>query len=399
MNVRTFVASTTLATVVLVAGCATTTERFLGAEHDPEPAPSFVVDAGADATGSSFELTNYCPSSKCTGGRTTCPSSRFPCDIDLQTDPNNCGSCGFVCPKDANGATFACAEGKCQMACLTPQLNCNGIVDDGCELTPNTNDNCGACGVTCTDPAKSCVGITTTTWRCGCLPGQTPCDVTGIGPMCFDLREKDVDCGACNNACDPTNDGAPSYPNAHYGCKNSECGHLKCDPYWLDCNHKPGEEDVDGCETFAMDPNNCGSCGTVCAAGQECLFEGFPPSPKCLCKPGETLCVSFDILGVCVDINTDPRNCGGCGNVCPADITSQTFYPVCVNGSCETRCLAGHANCNGNLEDGCETQIEFDPHNCGECGHECDGVAGQACIGGRCAVEPCDADAGEVVPQ
>ena len=400
MNVRTFVASTSLAAVVLVAGCATTAERFLGAEPAPEQAPPFVADAGTDALDTDFELTNYCPSSKCTGGRTTCPSSRFPCDIDLRSDPNNCGSCGFVCPKSANGATFACGEGKCQMQCQANplRLDCNGIIDDGCEIAPNTNENCGGCGITCTDPANPCVKIAPNVWKCGCVPGRIPCVVKGE-TVCLDPREDNDNCGACNNECDPTNDGAVSYPNAYYGCKNSECGHLKCQSGWGDCNSKAGEEDVDGCETFLLDPNHCGDCGTVCAEGQQCLVGNeYPPQPTCMCPPGSTLCAK-GLVGSCVDINNDARNCGGCGNVCPPSTTLNTLYPVCVNGSCETRCETGFANCNGNVDDGCEVQTDFDPHNCGECGHECDAVAGQACIGGRCAVEPCDADAGEVVTQ
>jgi hypothetical protein len=57
--------------------------------------------------------------------------------------------------------------------------------------------------------------------------------------------------------------------------------------------------------------------------------------------------------------------------------------------------VEGRADCNGNLEDSCEVKIDSDPYNCGACGVVCDAVAGQACVHGRCAVEPCpEQDAG-----
>src|SRR5919199_1729481 len=43
--------------------------------------------------------------------------------------------------------------------------------------------------------------------------------------------------------------------------------------------------------------------GTTCQNG-ECL------TPQG-CQPGETLCA-----GQCVDLSSDPENCGACGNVC-----------------------------------------------------------------------------------
>ncbi|AKU95633.1 hypothetical protein AKJ09_02297 [Labilithrix luteola] len=57
---------------------------------------------------------------------------------------------------------------------------------------------------------------------------------------------------------------------------------------------------------------------------------------------------------------------------------------------CRLDCGTGRANCNGNQSDACETNIDSDPNNCGGCGITCNAVAGQACVQGRCVVEPCD---------
>lgn len=389
MSIRTFVASTSFAAIVLAVGCATTTEQYLGAEDGGSP-PTFIAEGGSDTPDSTFALTAYCPSSECPANRTTCPSSRFLCDIDFQSDPNNCGSCGFVCPKDALGASFACVAGKCEMTCAVadPRLDCNGIVDDGCEVKPTTNDNCGGCGVKCTDPEKPCVMTSTGAYACGCSGSDIACDANGF-IYCLDPRKDNENCGACGLACDPTNGGAPTYPNTYYGCMDRQCGRLKCSEGWGDCN---GRQD-DGCETDLTGDDNCNVCGNVCPTGQSC-HRGITGEYSCMCPPEQTYCSFFDIVGFCVDIATDPGHCGSCGVTCAGDDSEKFVYPVCRYGSCETACQMGHADCNGDLGDGCEINTDFDPRNCGECGHACDAVAGQACVTGRCVVEPCDVDAG-----
>jgi hypothetical protein len=60
------------------------------------------------------------------------------------------------------------------------------------------------------------------------------------------------------------------------------------------------------CTNLAGDPNNCGSCGHTCGAGQICS------SATCVaCAVGEAACGS-----VCANLKTDPDNCGQCGNAC-----------------------------------------------------------------------------------
>ena len=99
-----------------------------------------------------------------------------------------------------------------------------------------------------------------------------------------------------------------------------------------------------------------------CAAGN-CFF-----MRERACAEGLSSC-----NGVCVDRQTDPANCGVCGNVCAAG-------EICFGGLCarDHRCGAGLTNCNDVCVD-----LLIDPANCGACGHVC--ATGEICFGGQCA--------------
>jgi hypothetical protein len=79
------------------------------------------------------------------------------------------------------------------------------------------------------------------------------------------------------------------------------------------------------------------------------------------------------------DLQTDPTNCGACGHVCAPHANS---YAVCTNGQCTVGCNNTFANCDGSDNNGCETQIVNDSHNCGACARDC---AGGTCNNGQCA--------------
>lgn len=382
----------TAVSVLLAWGCSTADDR-LGIELSPPPPPTSFVspDAGEDALVRG--LLSYCPTNKCPAGWTTCPDSRFPCDVNLQADVNNCGACGHTCPTDTGNEVFACVNGACVLTCRANSgtLDCDGLVDNGCEATALHDNHCGACGAKCTDPKKRCVdqsgrahaGI----YGCGCPAGKLYCD-----RGCYDPRSDDDYCGNCETHCDPTNGGAPELPNAYYGCVNSTCGNMKCNPYFADCDQKT----ANGCEIYLVDNANCGACGNACPTGQECRLD-TNMVPQCMCPSDKTYCElgcfgDGVCMGTCADLTSDRYNCGACGVDCY--IPARNAVGVCNYGSCVMNCNDGRADCNNSQSDGCETNIDSDPKNCGACGRVCDAVAGQACVGGRCAVEPCDQDAG-----
>ena len=120
------------------------------------------------------------------------------------------------------------------------------------------------------------------------------------------------------------------------------------------------------------------------------------------CAGGQ--CCGF-LFGKCVNTDSDPKNCGGCGFVCSAD--SSCYLGRCIpisssNDACKyceddqhcdnEKCVCDDPAldiCNGKCVDmsgptcGCKpVDLQNDPENCGECGHSC--LLGSACVAGEC---------------
>ena len=103
-----------------------------------------------------------CQASNCTFfclmGYSDC--NNFPgdgCEVNVQNDPANCGSCGNVCVRP--NATTGCMNAMCTIASCNPGFaDCNGAPADGCETSIfNNNANCGGCNLMCPG-ATTCVG-------------------------------------------------------------------------------------------------------------------------------------------------------------------------------------------------------------------------------------------------
>ncbi|AKU95693.1 Tryptophan synthase alpha chain [Labilithrix luteola] len=336
----------------------------------------------------------------CVGGQctATCDTSTYPyyrdcngyagdgCEIDVQSDVNNCGACGNVCP-----AGTPCVAAQCGCPTDAPDF-CSGRCFD----LKKEHDNCGACGTQCSY-TQVCVD-----GKCECPPGQILC-----GYQCVDVSSDGANCGACGNVCPevPRDEQCSQMPpHTMYGCSAGACGALSCDwSGYLDCNGDLRKGCAsDGCETNpANDPNNCGACGVKCAAGEVCGNLQDGKGRRCIsCEAGKALCRRSADNDRCVDLLNDPGNCGGCGVYCPwtwLDGAIDTGSAACKQGVCSYQCAAGRANCDGLLDNGCETLTTTDPLNCGGCGHQCDVANGQPCVNGTCLEVPCDTgDAGVV---
>ncbi len=381
-------ASAVLAGIAVVACAEDVQMGEVIAEADAAPSFTPPPDAGIPDA----QLLLACIGTECPAPWATCVSSDGPsykCGVDLTRDPKHCGACGNACPSFAPlHMRSRCIDAACELECFSEQnpfdpqdwRNCNKKVDDGCETNVLTDaKNCGACGNVCAS-GKSCID-----GKCGCPAGLEEC----FG-RCVDTKNDDNHCGGCGNACDP-DDGACKQrpPNARYGCRNGQCKALKCNDRGADCNGDLGAGSCagDGCEVadILTDRNNCGACGVVCKAGEECVNEGNGPECAVPCaRFAKTACPSG-----CKDLLNDVDACGSCGGACPPGGPNQ--IAACSKGICSYACAPGFGDCNGDASDGCETNLKSHPANCGACGVACEIAAGQPCVEGQCLRTTCEA--------
>jgi hypothetical protein len=183
-------------------------------------------------------------------------------------------------------------------------------------------------------------------------------------------------CGSCGNMCTSTN-GAPK-------CTAGSCGIASCDPGFKDCNNMP----IDGCETdIETDPSNCGACASPCTLAHATSNCTGGNCAVTMCSAGYRDCNAMAADGCEVDIETDPMHCGSCTSPCNlANAVPKCTGRVCGVASCNT----GFKDCNGMAMDGCETNIETDPSNCGACASPCTlNNATATCAMGSCAIGMC----------
>jgi hypothetical protein len=81
-----------------------------------------------------------------------------------------------------------------------------------------------------------------------------------------------------------------------------------------------------------LTPDECTATAIANCGGNVTTIPG-DPACGCQCDPDDTLCD-----GKCVDLSTDPANCGACGHACPPG-------DVCVNSQCTT-CVAEEGACS-----------------------------------------------------
>ena len=94
------------------------------------------------------------------------------------------------------------------------------------------------------------------------------------------------------------------------------------------------------------------------------------PSNPPGCSPGQTSC-----NGVCVDLTSDPNNCGACAAACT------TAAPFCSASACSATCGTGLMACGS----ACVDTMTSAAH-CGTCNNAC--AAGAACSAGVCGQPP-----------
>jgi hypothetical protein len=83
-----------------------------------------------------------------------------------------------------------------------------------------------------------------------------------------------------------------------------------------------------------LTPDQCTAAAVANCGGNITTIPNDPACGQCpACDPDDTLCD-----GKCVDLSSDPANCGACGHVCPAG-------DACVDGHCTT-CVGEEGACS-----------------------------------------------------
>lgn len=136
---------------------------------------------------------------------TSCGPNEVQCPkgcADLQTDPSNCGSCGYTCPMGSSSTEPACVAGKCTYTCTDPSktlcpggTSCKNLMIGepwAVNGAPTFND-CGACGHLC-PVASVCAVATCQSGVCGTAPDPS---LQGVGCNAGGQHEGMCESGVC----------------------------------------------------------------------------------------------------------------------------------------------------------------------------------------------------------
>ncbi len=238
----------------------------------------------------------------------SCSNGQTPCGdicVNVQTNTENCGKCGAICP-----STQACVAGACVTDCPKGNTKCGGDAGSATCVNTNTdNDNCGACGKACSAGQICFAGQCSGT--CGdAKSGMTICGDGGV-PYCANLSSDTQNCGTCGHVC----------PSGQF-CASSVCQGT-CTSTQTLCGADGG---APYCADLTNDNANCGACGAACSGALSSCENSACTN---LCGPLQKSCAG-DGGSFCIDSLTDNKNCGSCGNACP------TNTPLCLGGKCST---------------------------------------------------------------
>jgi hypothetical protein len=331
-------------------------------------------------------------------------------DFDLRADPFHCGRCDVTCAGDA--ARMACVSGACAVEqCAGGFFDVDGRADTGCEYAcVETHGGEETCDLRDND----CDGLVDEDFfvgapcdgrgACGqgrleCRPGGgSGCSTAPGGtsdrsvPETCNLEDDDCDgrvdedfdtdsvlahCGGCGQLCAPDGarpvcvagacriaaclagrydlDGEPGN-GCEYACVVTGEGVEVCDGRDNDCDGDVDEDWPVG--EFCASAGECGAGAFECdATGRDVRCDTAPGSSRDRsvpeqCNGRDDDCNGSDDDEVSPELTeADPRNCGGCGTVCPQ---APGAVAVCDDGTCGFACAPGRLDVDRLAANGCE---------------------------------------------
>jgi len=328
---------------------------------DPSCTPCSLPHATAACAGGA------CAVGSCDPGYLDCDGQSTPgCEVRADSDSSHCGDCDTDCSALDPSKQWLCSSGQCQLLCPAGEGDCNLSPTDGCEtqLATDTN-NCGTCGRPCSAAhgyGQTCNQETCSTscyapWG-DCKHPAAPAPDDGCET---DLDSDSANCGGCGQACSTSN-------SATQNCSYGTCVHT-CQPGWSDCNGNQPAPSDDGCQTHTdADIEHCGSCYRPCSKGNVAVraCQGGlctstcnkdwgnckqPPTPQ-----GDDGCETYLV---------STQDCGSCGRSCS---TANAYSTSCSKGLCAPQCKPDWADCSSpaapQADDGCECHGHCAGSNC-----------------------------------
>jgi hypothetical protein len=208
-------------------------------------------------------------------------------------------------------------------------------------------------------------------------------DVSDAAPPnhCLDqIQDQDETGTDCGGSCTPCAPGLGCIQNTD--CDSSVCEGGSCSQPTCSDGVLNGDETERDCG---------GSRCPKCAPGQACKVDTDCVSSSCQahlcalsCLPGQGDC-DGDITNGCeANLQTDALHCGDCATPCILAHASA----ACSGGKCLVdECSAPYADCDGDPTNGCETNTDTDPDSCGRCGMGCVALNGTpSCSAGACQI-------------
>ena len=160
------------------------------------------------------------------------------------------------------------------------------------------------------------------------------------------------------------------------------------------CSNSDGVSIGDDCQSgFCSDSGPVFVAPTVDGGDASDASVSVVPLLECIgteCPAPYATCGTTPSFLCQTNLTNDPNNCGACGVKCES-FDGISLSGSCVDSKCTFQCELRQdgngnthqlADCNGILDDGCETDLSADPASCGVCGNAC--AAGQRCINGKC---------------